>query len=89
MTPLSSCDHDECSLAECKVLYDSEVESVHRRMQVLRGIWDGKGVKEIGADLGISPKTVEWHRQNLYRLFGVSDSISLCKRAIKRGLLKL
>jgi DNA-binding CsgD family transcriptional regulator len=58
-----------------------------RREQVLRGIWDGKGVKEIAAGLRISPKTVEYHRERLYRVFGVRDSVSLCRRALKAGLL--
>ena len=38
-----------------------------RREHVLAGMWDGKGTKEIAADLGISPKTVEYHRAVLYR----------------------
>ena len=41
-----------------------------RRGQVLAGIWAGKGTKEIAADLGLSPKTVEYHRVKLYRVSG-------------------
>jgi len=52
-------------------------------------MWDGKGTKEIGAELGISPKTVEFHRANLYRLFGVQDPVSLCRRAIAAGLIRV
>ena len=59
-----------------------------RRGQVLAGMWGGKGMKEIGADLGISPKTVEYHRAQLYRLFGVGDPVSLCRRAIGLGLIR-
>ena len=59
-----------------------------RREQVLRGIWAGKGTKEIGADLGISPKTVEYHRAQLYRLFGVHDPVSLCRRGLVVGVLQ-
>ena len=55
---------------------------------MLREIWNGKGTKEIGAELGISPKTVEWHRAELYRVFGVRDAISLCRRAMVLGLIK-
>jgi DNA-binding CsgD family transcriptional regulator len=58
-----------------------------RRGQVLAGIWAGKGTKEIGAELGLSPKTVEYHRAQLYRVFGVSDLVSLCRRAIAVGLI--
>ena len=59
-----------------------------RREQVLEGMWAGKGMKEIGADLGISPKTAEFHRARLYRLFGVGDPVSLCRRAIVVGLIR-
>ena len=62
-------------------------ERLGRRGQVLAGIWAGKGTKEIAADLGISPKTVEYHRARLYRVFGVNDLVSLCRRAIVVGLI--
>jgi len=62
-------------------------ERLGRRGQVLAGIWAGKGTKEIAADLGISPKTVEYHRARLYRVFGVNDLVSLCRRAIAVGLI--
>jgi DNA-binding CsgD family transcriptional regulator len=56
--------------------------------QVLAGMWAGKGTKEIAADLGISPKTVEYHRERLYRMFGVHNPVSLCRRAMALGLIK-
>ena len=52
------------------------------------GMWAGKGTKEIAADLGISPKTVEYHRARLYRVFGVQDPVSLCRRAMAVGMIK-
>ena len=64
-----------------------KIEGLGRRGQVLAGIWAGRGTKEIAADLGISPKTVEYHRARLYRVFGVSDLVSLCRRAIAVGLI--
>ena len=71
-------------------LYPELVEKLSglgRRGQVLAGIWAGKGAKEIAADLGISPKTVEYHRARLYRVFGGNDLVSLCRRAIAVGLI--
>ena len=59
-----------------------------RREQILEGMWAGKGMKEIGADLGISAKTAEYHRARLYRLFGVGDPVSLCRRAMVMGLIR-
>jgi DNA-binding CsgD family transcriptional regulator len=64
-----------------------KLEGLGRRGQVLAGIWAGKGTKEIAADMGISPKTVEYHRAQLYRVFGVNDLVSLCRRAIAVGIL--
>ena len=58
-----------------------------RRGEVLAGIWAGKRTKEIAADMDISPKTVEYHRAQLYRVFGVRDLVSLCRRAIAVGLI--
>ena len=59
-----------------------------RRGQVLEAMWAGKCTKEIAADLGVSPKTVEYHRAQLYRLFGVDNPVSLCRRGLAVGLLK-
>ena len=59
-----------------------------RREEVLLAIWNGKPTKGIAADLGVSPKTVEYHRAQLYRVFGVSDVVSLCRRAIFLGLIR-
>jgi DNA-binding CsgD family transcriptional regulator len=64
------------------------LQALGRRGQVLQGMWDGKGTKEIAAELGISPKTVEYHRAKLYRVFGVSDLVSLCRRALV-GVLRV
>ena len=64
-----------------------KLEGLGRRGQVLAGIWAGKGTKEIAADMGVSPKTVEYHRAQLYRVFGVNDLVSLCRRAIALGLI--
>ncbi|HOX59703.1 MAG TPA: LuxR C-terminal-related transcriptional regulator [Candidatus Paceibacterota bacterium] len=64
-----------------------KLEGLGRRGQVLMGIWAGKGTKEIAAEMGISPKTVEYHRARLYGVFGVNDLVSLCRRAIAVGLI--
>jgi DNA-binding NarL/FixJ family response regulator len=73
-----------------KILYPARSEATprRRREEVLLAIWNGKPTKEIAADLGVSPKTVEYHRAQLYRVFGVSDPVSLCRRAIFLVLIK-
>jgi two-component system sensor histidine kinase TtrS len=74
--------------ADRQRLYPATAGKVRRREQVLLAMWEGKGTKEIGAELGISPKTVEYHRAELYRVFGVRDAISLCRRAMVLGFIK-
>ena len=66
-----------------------QVKRLGRRGQVLEAMWAGKCTKEIAAELGISAKTVEYHRARLYRLFGVDDPISLCRRGLAVGVLRL
>jgi DNA-binding NarL/FixJ family response regulator len=70
------------------LLYPAATAKANRRGQVLLGMWEGKGMKEIGAELGISAKTAEYHRAALYKAFGVRDAISLCRRALVLGLIK-
>lgn len=60
-----------------------------RRGQVLAGMWEGKGMKEIAADLGISPKTVEYHRAVLYARLKVRNPVTLVRRAIEEGLIEV
>lgn len=65
-----------------------QIERLGRRGEVLEAMWAGKCTKEIAADLGLSPKTVEYHRAQLYRLFAVDNPISLCRRGLAVGLLR-
>lgn len=59
-----------------------QMERLGRRGQVLEAMWAGKCTKAIAAELGLSPKTVEYHRAQLYRLFGVDNPVSLCRRGL-------
>ena len=73
------------------ILYPAEAKTFAcpgRREEVLRRMWAGMSTKEIAADLGISPKTVEYHRARLYALFVVRDPVSLCRRAMEAGVIK-
>jgi len=59
----------------------------NRELEVLRRIADGLGSKEIAAELGVSPRTVETHRANLMRKLGVSKASRLVRIAIREGLV--
>jgi len=52
-------------------------------------IWDGKCTKEIAAEMGLSAKTVEWYRAELFKCFEVNNPVTLCRLALEAGLLKL
>jgi RNA polymerase sigma factor (sigma-70 family) len=51
-----------------------------RELEVLDGLLEGKTSKEIGKDLGISPKTVDAHRTSVMRKLMTSSSGELVRR---------
>jgi DNA-binding NarL/FixJ family response regulator len=57
-----------------------------RELQVLKLIAEAHTSKEIAAELVISVKTVERHRQNILDKLGMSDRVELTRYAIRRGL---
>jgi len=57
--------------------------------EVLQLFWDEHPAKEIGEILCISQSTVEAHRWNICCKLGAENSISMVKRALLAGLLKL
>lgn len=58
-----------------------------RERDVLVGIVTGKTNKEIAADLGLSPRTVESYRESLIRKLGIPSVAGLTRFAIDAGLL--
>jgi DNA-binding NarL/FixJ family response regulator len=58
-----------------------------RELQVLKLIAEAYTSKEIAAELVISIKTVERHRQNILDKLGMSDRVELTRYAIRRGLI--
>ena len=59
-----------------------------RELQVLKLIAEAYSSKEIAAELVISIKTVERHRQNILDKLGMSDRVELTRYAIRRGLIQ-
>lgn len=58
-----------------------------REMEILRLVARGRTMKEMGAALGISPKTADNHIQNLYAKIGVKTRAGATLFAIEHGLL--
>lgn len=57
-----------------------------RERDVLLGVTAGKTNKQIAADLGLSPRTVESYRESLMRKLGIYTVAELTKFALEAGL---
>lgn len=55
-----------------------------RERQVAEKLAQGLAVKEIAAELGLSPETVHVHRANLMEKLGVSNDVELARRMFER-----
>ena len=60
-----------------------------RQQQILRMIAQEKTTKEIALDLGLSQKTVEWHRSGLMRRLGIFNYVGLAKAAVRLGMVDI
>jgi two-component system response regulator NreC len=59
-----------------------------REREVLEGIASGLTNKEIAGRLGISPRTVETHREGVMRKLGIRTVAGLTRLALDAGLLR-
>ena len=58
-----------------------------REVETLQLIAEGKANKQIAADLKISIKTVEKHRQNLMNKLDIHDTAGLTRYAVSAGII--
>jgi DNA-binding NarL/FixJ family response regulator len=54
-----------------------------REFEVFQLIGQGKGTREIAAELHLSPKTVDVHRSHLKEKLGLADSTALIRHAVR------
>ncbi len=66
---------------------EPETHLTPRELEVLRGIAEGWGNKEIAAVLGVSVSTVKSHVQDLLEKFSASDRTHAAVKALRQGLL--
>ena len=59
-----------------------------REMEVLQLIAEGKPNKQVAAELGVSFKTVDKHRQHLMGKLGIHDIAGLTRYAIAEGIIE-
>ena len=65
----------------------SRGELTARQREVLRLVAEGNSAKVVAGRLGISQKTVEFHKSSIMRQLGLRSTAELTRYAISRGLL--
>jgi DNA-binding NarL/FixJ family response regulator len=74
----------------CQTIAQAAVDTLTaRETETLRLIVDGKSSKEIAVELGISLKTVECHRTNLFRKLKVHSVVELVRYALRHGVVDM
>ena len=58
-----------------------------RQREILQFLAEGKSAKEIAAGLGLSARTVEFHKYTLMDALGMENSAELIRFAVKHGLV--
>lgn len=58
-----------------------------RQREVLRLLAEGRRVKEIAAELGLSVRTVETHKYEIMRVLEIDSTVDLVKFAIRHGIV--
>lgn len=59
-----------------------------REMEVLQLVAEGKANKETAAELHLSHKTIEKHRQNLMRKLNIHNTAGLTRYAVAKGIVE-
>lgn len=60
----------------------------NREFQVLQLIASGRSIKEIGADLSLSEKTVATYRSRIAAKMGLGSNVELTRYALRHGLVE-
>ncbi|MBR6345788.1 MAG: helix-turn-helix transcriptional regulator [Bacteroidales bacterium] len=58
-----------------------------REMEVVRLSCEGLVSKEIAEELGISSRTVDTHKINIFRKLGINNTVEMVRWAQKKGIL--
>lgn len=77
----------DIALAAMQVHREPEVQLTPRQCDVLKGIAQGQSSKEIARVMGVSLKTVAYHRSELIQRLDLHDVASLTRFAMQQGLV--
>ena len=80
---------DEVSLRLLHARREHGPELSERELEIVRLLARGRANKEIARELGISPRTVEGHVNNVFAKFGVSSRVELVLAAMRQHLVAL
>ena len=72
-----------------QLAYESDNPLTDREIEMLQMLKDGKTNKEIGAEKGISSRTVQSHLANIYRKLDVSNRTEALSKATNMGVIKI
>lgn len=64
-------------------------ELSEREVSIIQLLCEGLGYKDIGKQLFISPRTVESHKQTIFKKLNLENNAQLIKYAIKQGITDL
>ncbi|MCR5394225.1 MAG: response regulator transcription factor [Bacteroidales bacterium] len=67
---------------------DDDIELTGRELQVIQLLSKGLLSKEVADQLHISVRTVDTHKNHIYRKLGISTTIELLKYAQQKGIIK-
>jgi DNA-binding NarL/FixJ family response regulator len=81
-------EHDKKAHARGDLPGKAAAALTSREMEVLQLIAEGKANKETAAELHISVKTVEKHRQSLMEKLNIHDTAGLTRHAISAGIIE-
>jgi DNA-binding NarL/FixJ family response regulator len=66
-----------------------DVDLTSREVEVLQLIAEGFANKQIAAELGLSVKTVEKHRQSVMKKLDIHDIAGLVRHAVEKGIIEM
>jgi DNA-binding NarL/FixJ family response regulator len=81
-------DHSQKSMGRGGKLKKKNNRLSSREMEVLQLIAEGKANKQVAAELGVSFKTVDKHRQHLMSKLDIHDVAGLTRYAIAEGIIE-
>jgi DNA-binding NarL/FixJ family response regulator len=68
---------------------DEAASLTTRQREILQLLAEGRSVKEIAATLGISARTVEFHKYRMKDTLGLANSAELVHFALKHGIVEI